>query len=270
MPSERDIINTLIAEALGEGQEGMRMVAETILNRSAIRGITPAQVVRQPAQYTGYSSPGPAARAAQNNPQAISAAQAAWEMAQGRDDPTGGADHYFAPGTISTPYWARSMQPTVQSGGHSFYSSRPVPQIAKSAPVPVSQSASMAVNRSNTSPSGGNTALQSALTAYATREGNRVTPMTMQGKATTVASFPTTQSLTSPGAVNASVGLTRQDPAPQAMSAIAQLQAQGLSAAQAYSALSSSNNPRNNPDAASRVNGKSGLSSMGGGYYDTI
>lgn len=213
MASEQDIINTLIAEAFGEGEEGMRRVAETILNRSAIRGITPEQVVTQPSQYTGYWSPGPAARQAQSNPAAISAAQAAWQMAQGADDPTGGADHYFAPGSVSTPRWANSMQPTGSYGGHSFYSSQPVPQRAAVAPTPASQSAGMAASRAVTSPSGGNTALQSALAKLATATANRVTPQTMQGRATTVASFPTAQSLTSPGAVNAAVGSTRQDPA---------------------------------------------------------
>lgn len=63
-----DIINTGIAEAYGEGPEGMRRVFETILNRSAIRGITPGEVVRQPNQYTGYFAPGPAAVAAQKRP----------------------------------------------------------------------------------------------------------------------------------------------------------------------------------------------------------
>ena len=191
MASEQDIINTLIAEAFGEGEEGMRRVAETILNRSAIRGITPEQVVTQPSQYTGYWSPGPAARQAQSNPAAISAAQAAWQMAQGADDPTGGADHYFAPGSVSTPRWANSMQPTGSYGGHSFYSSQPVPQRAAVAPTPASQSAGMAASRAVTSPSGGNTALQSALAKLATATANRVTPQTMQGRATTVASFPT-------------------------------------------------------------------------------
>jgi len=192
MASEQDIINTLIAEALGQGEEGMRLVGETILNRSAIRGLTPEQVVRQPAQYTGYSNPGPAARAAQSDPNAVSAAQAAWALAQGADDPTRGADHYYAPGTISQPSWARGMQPTMQGGGHNFYSSQPVPRRAPVAPTPAQMSAAGGALRQVTSPSGGNTNLQAALNQYAIREGNRVTPMTMQGTATTVAQIPTT------------------------------------------------------------------------------
>lgn len=123
----KSIIDTLIAEAGGQGEESMRRVAETILNRSAIRGLSPEQVVQQPYQYTGYSNPGPAARQAQQMGSMRSAAEAAWQLAQQPGDPTGGADHYYAPGTISQPSWARNMKPTGEYGGHNYYSSRPIP-----------------------------------------------------------------------------------------------------------------------------------------------
>lgn len=121
------IIDTLIAEAAGQGEESMRRVAETILNRSAIRNLTPEQVVTQANQYTGYSNPGPGAVRSQNNPAVRALAEAAWRTAMEPGDPTGGADHYYAPGTISQPSWARGMTPTGQYGGHNYYSSRPIP-----------------------------------------------------------------------------------------------------------------------------------------------
>ncbi len=161
-----DILKTLIAEAYGEGPEGMRRVAETIINRAAIRGLTPEQVVRQASQYTGLTSPGPSAKKAWNDPQAIAAAQAAWELAQQPGDPTGGADHYYAQGTISQPWWAASMTPKGEYGGHTFFSSRPLPpgelpQVATalstvptpSAPAPVTPSIDMALMRRNAMPS---------------------------------------------------------------------------------------------------------------------
>ena len=123
----RSVIDTLIAEAAGEGPEGMRRVAETILNRAAIRGLSPEQVVQQRSQYTGYSNPGPGAVRAQGNPTTRAAAEAAWRLALEPGDPTGGADHYYAPGVVSEPSWARSMTPTGQYGGHAFFSSRPIP-----------------------------------------------------------------------------------------------------------------------------------------------
>lgn len=122
MADRDDIIDTIIAEAYGEGSEGMRRVAETILNRSDIRGITPGEVVRQPDQYTGYWSPGASAQEAQRQQEARDAAWAAYELAQGPDDPTRGADHYFNPNIVQ-PSWARNMEPTGQYGGHAFYNS---------------------------------------------------------------------------------------------------------------------------------------------------
>lgn len=123
-----DVLMTIIAEALGEGPEGMRRVGETILNRAAIRGLTPEQVVRQPNQYTGFSAPGPAALAAQKDPRAITAAEAAWELAKRPGDPTNGADHYHA--DYVSPYWAADMPSTGSFGRHSFYASQPVPEEA--------------------------------------------------------------------------------------------------------------------------------------------
>jgi len=177
MADNRDIINTLIAEALGEGPEGMRRVAETINNRALIRGLTPEQVVTQPFQYTGYSNPGPAAVRAMSDPNAISAAEAAWRLAQQPGDPTNGADHYFNPNVVR-PNWAQSMTPTGDYGGHSFFSSRAVPQQPKVAPTPATASTGLSATRANTSPSGGNTALQSALARLATVRANAVTPAT--------------------------------------------------------------------------------------------
>lgn len=120
-----DVLMTIIAEALGEGPEGMRRVGETILNRAAIRGLTPEQVVRQPNQFTGFFAPGPAAVAARKDPRVISAAEAAWQLAQRPGDPTGGADHYHA--DYVNPYWAAEMPNTGSFGRHSFYASQPVP-----------------------------------------------------------------------------------------------------------------------------------------------
>lgn len=120
-----DVIKTLIAEAYGEGPEGMRRVAETILNRAAIRGLTPEQVVRQPHQYTGLLHPGDSVRKLWDDPQAIAKARAALDLALQPGDPTGGADHYHTDKV--NPSWNRSMPKTGQHGSHIYYASRHVP-----------------------------------------------------------------------------------------------------------------------------------------------
>lgn len=192
------IIDTLIAEAGGQGEESMRRVAETILNRSAIRGLTPEQVVQQPYQYTGYSNPGPLARQAQNNPAVQAAAQAAWQTALQPGDPTGGADHYYAPGTISQPSWARNMTPTGSYGGHNYYASRPIPpgeipnavgtalSVTPSAPNPVTMSPDLRLMRN---PTMSTTASAQQATPYPVNQS--LDMLIRRSPGTTIATIPT-------------------------------------------------------------------------------
>lgn len=188
MASEKDIqdvINTLIAEGIGEGEEGMRRIAETILNRGEQRGLTPAQVVRERAQYTGYSNPGPAALRAQQDPASISAAQAAWQLAQGPDDPTGGANHYWNPNIVN-PSWAGGMTQLGTFGNHAFATDRPVPPRDIPVPprvAPIPASVEDRVTARNTAPVQPS-ALQTALDQYALRERNRVTPASVEDRVT--------------------------------------------------------------------------------------
>lgn len=160
MASEKDIsdiIDTLIAEGYGEGPEGMRRIAETIINRAAQSGMSPAEVVRQRKQYTGYAQPGPEAVKAQKTQAARTAAEAAFQLALQPGDPTGGADHYINP-RLANPAWAGSMQPTGEFQNHAFFASKPVPQsglakvassfsIPSKAPTPVMQSDDMRLMR---------------------------------------------------------------------------------------------------------------------------
>jgi hypothetical protein len=190
MASERDIqdvINTLIAEGIGEGEEGMRRIAETILNRAEQRGISPAEVVRQRAQYTGYSSPGPAAVRAQSDPRSISAAQAAWNLAQGPDDPTGGANHYWNP-SIVNPSWAGGMAQLGTYGNHAFASDRPVPplNIPRVAPNPATQSQDLSLMRN---PLMSASARQSQATPYPAEQSLDMAIRRAMGE--TIATVPT-------------------------------------------------------------------------------
>lgn len=178
------VIKTIIAEALGEGQTGMQMVGETILNRANQRGLSPEGVVTQPYQYTGYSNPGPAAVRAFNDPNVVTAAQAAWQMAQGADDPTGGANHYFNPNIVQ-PSWARNMTPTVTHGGHAFYTDRPVTQqVAQSGNAPSPQMQSNSIQRQRdlipSMGSGASLALQQAMAMLAS-SGSNPYPQTQSG-----------------------------------------------------------------------------------------
>lgn len=176
MADELDpVIKTIIAEAVGEGDLGMQMVAETILNRAQQRGLSPEGVVTQPSQYTGYWSPGSAAVRAMNDPNVVTAAQAAWQMAQGAGDPTNGANHYFNP-NIVRPDWAQGMTLTAQNGGHAFYTDRPFTQKAtqSQAPSPVTQSNAIQRQRDliPSTAGGGSPALQTAMALLASNSTN--------------------------------------------------------------------------------------------------
>ncbi len=120
---QNDIINTVIGEAAGEGDQGMAAVASVIRNRAAARGLSPADVVRQPDQFTAYAHPGSAVRKEMTDPalreRATLIVNSIFDGST--PDPTGGADHYHA--TSVSPSWAQSMPETTRVGNHIFYRS---------------------------------------------------------------------------------------------------------------------------------------------------
>ena len=118
-----DLVNTVIAEAGGEGPEGMAAVAHTIRNRSERRGQDLGAVVRAPKQFEGYEAPGPDSLKAQRDPQLrATAEQILSDVLSGTlPDPTGSADHFHA--AYVSPKWASAMPQTTKIGGHIFYDS---------------------------------------------------------------------------------------------------------------------------------------------------
>lgn len=125
---DRDaLIRTVIGEAQAEPPEGQAAVAAVILNRARQRGMTPSQVVLETNQFEPWGNPKTASRLAgisPNDPLYQSAA-AQVDRALSGYDPTGGADHFYAPVAQqalgrNAPSWAVG-EPTV-IGGHNFYS----------------------------------------------------------------------------------------------------------------------------------------------------
>lgn len=112
----------LMAEAWGEGREGMIAVAEVIRNRADKEGISPLAIVKQPRQFTSLNNTTP--------PQLIRKFWKArdWEIALEisrmlYNEPeklpgiTNGADHY----DNGRPYWAKGRTPVAVVGSHKFY-----------------------------------------------------------------------------------------------------------------------------------------------------
>ncbi|WP_144574331.1 PLxRFG domain-containing protein [Agrobacterium sp. DE0009] len=125
-----DTVNTVIAEAAGEGDDGMAGVAHVIRNRSNIRGKSIGDVVREPDQFTGYSSPGAKTVEAMRDPAMRARAEGILRNVLTSDgpDPTGGADHYHA--TSVNPSWAGAMPETTRIGQHIYYNSKGEKKVA--------------------------------------------------------------------------------------------------------------------------------------------
>lgn len=125
---DRDaLIRTVIGEAQAEPPEGQAAVAAVVLNRARQRNMTPSQVVLEPNQFEPWGNPTTAQRLTSIKPDdpLYQAAAAQVDRALQGYDPTGGADHFFAPKAQAAlgrevPSWARG-EPLV-IGGHNFYS----------------------------------------------------------------------------------------------------------------------------------------------------
>lgn len=139
---DKTVIDTIIAEAGGNDPKAMAAVAAVINNRAQQLGVTPAEVVKQPHQFEGYSNPGHASRAAQKMSSVRAKAERAWTgITTGQiADPTNGGTMFHA--ASITPYWADSANKngTVKINGQVYYKgnapSSAVAAIDAVAPVP--------------------------------------------------------------------------------------------------------------------------------------
>lgn len=129
-----DVINTLIAEAGGEGEKGLIAAAWAIAQRAAARGQTLDQVVK--SGFDGYSNPGSGARRAQQDPKTRASVERILNgVVNGTTpNPVPRADHFVS--GSATPSWAKNMDLVATIGGHRFYASGNVPQSAIGHPVP--------------------------------------------------------------------------------------------------------------------------------------
>lgn len=200
--ASKDLIDTLIAEAGGEGDAGLVAAAWAIQQRAAARGQTVDQVIR--SGFDGYSNPGSGAIKAQQDPALRARVERIVNgVANGTiPNPVPGADHFLSGNVM--PSWAKSMQPVATIGGHRFYASGNVPnsalgryvppmdvpntvgtQLSVTPPriAPTPASVEDRVTARNTAPAPVSP-LQAALNQYAIREGNRVTPAPVEDRVT--------------------------------------------------------------------------------------
>lgn len=170
--ASKAVIDTLIAEAGGEGEAGLIAAAWAIQQRAAARGQTIDQVVK--SGFDGYTNPGSGAVKAQQNPSLRAKVEQIMAGVQDGSipNPVPGADHFLSGDVM--PSWAKSMKLVATIGGHRFYASGQVPQSARGLAVQTQTDTSQ--QRVAPKPAD--------LTPAVTAARNRVTPVTPSAEVT--------------------------------------------------------------------------------------
>lgn len=121
--SERIVADTILGEAANQGQDGMRAVAQVILNRSRDRGIPCDSVCMQRKQFSCWLNPKIERWRSYEEANRIAEALAAFicndiDVAK---DLIGDRTHYYAHDLIF-PYWANDCSDAVIVKDHTFVS----------------------------------------------------------------------------------------------------------------------------------------------------
>lgn len=124
---DRDaVVRMMIAEARGEGPQGMQAVGAVIINRARQTGKTGAEIIAERGQFEPAMTEDGRRRIAAIDPNSeeYRVASAALDAVLAGDDPTGGADHFYAPAAQAAlgrpaPRWDNGSGADI--GGHRFF-----------------------------------------------------------------------------------------------------------------------------------------------------
>ena len=112
---------TILAEARGEGKDGMAAVACVIAQRTKNRSMTPEQVCLQKWQFSCWNGKSESdLDHLYKSPMADLALYLEENIHSMNRAKVGFADHYYAD-WIKEPYWARGEKPVAVIGKHKFY-----------------------------------------------------------------------------------------------------------------------------------------------------
>ena len=112
---------TILAEARGEGKDGMAAVACVIAQRSLNRNLTPEQVCLQKWQFSCWNGKTESdLQHLYKSPMADWALYLEENIGSMNRAKIGFADHYYA-NWIKAPYWAKGQKPVSIVGKHKFY-----------------------------------------------------------------------------------------------------------------------------------------------------
>ena len=127
--ASKAVVDTLIAEAGGEGEDGLIAAAWAIRQRAAANGVSIDKVVR--SGFDGFSNPGSGAVKAQGDPALRARVEQIMAGVESGSipNPVPRADHFVS--GSKTPSWASKMELVATIGGHRFYASGKVPDDAQ-------------------------------------------------------------------------------------------------------------------------------------------
>jgi len=120
------VVRMMIAEARGEGAQGLQAVGAVIVNRARQTGKTADQIIAEQGQFEPAMTEAGRARMARVNPNSTeyAMASAALDRVLAGEDPTGGADHFYAPRAQAAlgrnaPSWDNGSGADI--GNHRFF-----------------------------------------------------------------------------------------------------------------------------------------------------
>ena len=132
-PQDLDaIVRTTYGEARGEHPVGQQAVASVILNRAKATGLSPSAIVSAPGQFAGRKQ---GLSLDPQSPEYQRILANVMPALQG-NDPTNGADHFYAPRGMPNgqpPSWAQG-QPQTAIGNHNFLALGPTTGAAPAPP----------------------------------------------------------------------------------------------------------------------------------------
>lgn len=131
---KNEVIATVVAEAIGEGEEGMQYVLNNIMNRSTEKGKTMHQVVKSRNAYSAYGNPMFNKVVGLLNGTPVKFKDATEKMLIEKatkkikamidsgeiEDLTGGSTHYWNPETAKHQKWMDEGEYTLKKGKHVF------------------------------------------------------------------------------------------------------------------------------------------------------
>lgn len=121
MLAEIIIASCLMAEAEGEGVQGINGVADTIANRAERRGIAAVAVVQQRGQYASLTTRQREVRARRSPAVWAYCLEVGGKLARGEWIACSGWTHFYAPAACATPPpWAKQLTMKTKLGKHVF------------------------------------------------------------------------------------------------------------------------------------------------------